>query len=89
MKKLLQLALSLFFLLSPAASAQEKDNPFAAQRSDDWTWADMYESYTGKKCTIPGMINRQEIDELRKALQAADLERRAAEARLFLESLKK
>jgi CubicO group peptidase (beta-lactamase class C family) len=28
-KKLLQLALSLFFLLSPAASAHEKDNPLA------------------------------------------------------------
>ena len=59
--------------------------PFDTQRNDTWTLADMYEIYTGKKPATPGVLQQNEQNELQKALEAADLKRRAAEARLFLE----
>jgi len=68
------------------ASTAEKDNAFAAQRSDSWTMPEIYEAYTGKKSAAPGEISRPEMDELRKALQAADLARRLADARALLEN---
>ena len=68
------------------ANTGEKDNGLAAQRSDSWNMADMYQAYTGKKSAVPGTINRAELDELRKALQAADLARRLADARALLET---
>ena len=67
-------------------NTHEKDCALAAQRSDKWTMPEMYEAYTGKKSTAPGEISRPEMDELRKALQAADLARRIADARAFLET---
>jgi sialate O-acetylesterase len=68
------------------ASTAEKDNAFAPQRSDSWSMADMYQAYTGKKSASPETITRPEMDELRKALQAADLARRIADARALLEN---
>ena len=65
-----------------------KDIPLEAQRSDNWTVADMFENYTGKKSAVPGLVNGGEIEELKKALKAADLERRIFEARAFLEAQK-
>ena len=67
----------------------EKDNGLAAQRSDTWTMADMYAAYTGKQSAAPAAITRPEMDELRKALQAADLARRLADAKALLETQKK
>ena len=60
-------------------------HPIATQRSDSWTLADMYNAYVGERAasTTP-MLERSELRELRKALQAADLERRLHEARAFL-----
>ena len=66
-----------------------KDIPLGTQRSDNWTVADMYENYTGKKSAVPGLVNGGEVEELRKALKAADLERRIFEARALLEAQKK
>jgi sialate O-acetylesterase len=66
-----------------------KDVPLAAQRSDNWTVADMYENYTGKKSAVPGLVNGGEVEALKKALKAADLERRIFEAQAFLDSQKK
>jgi len=65
-----------------------KDIPFEAQRSDTWKVADMYENYTGKKSAVPGLVNGGEAEELKKALKAADLERRIYEAQAFLEAQK-
>lgn len=44
----------------------------------------MDEIYTGNKCTAAGVLNRNEHGNLRKALHAADLERRTAAARSLL-----
>jgi sialate O-acetylesterase len=66
-----------------------KDLPFATQRSDTWTVADMYENYTGKKSAVPGQVNGGEVEELKKALKAADLERRVFEAQALIDAHKK
>jgi sialate O-acetylesterase len=67
-------------------NTHEKDCALAAQRSDSWTMPDMYQAYTGKKSAAPGEINGREMNELRKALQAADLARRVADAKILIES---
>jgi sialate O-acetylesterase len=60
--------------------------PFATQRSDSWTLPNMYTAYTGKKPMNPAIkLERSETGELRRALMAADLERRIHEAKAFLE----
>jgi sialate O-acetylesterase len=59
--------------------------PIGTQRSDTWTLADMYKSYTGKEpVNGAGPLERSEVADLRKALIAADLERRLHEAKEFL-----
>ena len=70
--------------LANLKSSDHTDIPFATQRSDNWTLADMYEIYTGKKCTAAGMLNRNEHANLSKALRAADLQRRIAAAQSLL-----
>ncbi len=65
-----------------------KDLPLGTQRSDTWTVADMYENYNGKKSAVPGLVNGGEVEELKQALKAADLERRIFEARALLEAQK-
>ena len=67
---------------------QSGDVPLAAQRSDNWTVADMYENYTGKKSAVPGLVNGGEVEALKKALKAADLDRRIFEAQALLEAQK-
>ena len=64
----------------------EKDSAFAAQRSDSWTMPDMYQSYTGKKSANPTEINGQEMNDLRKVLQAEDLKRRIEDAKILLKA---
>jgi sialate O-acetylesterase len=66
-----------------------KDVPLAAQRSDNWTVADMYENYTGKKSAVLGLVNGGEVEALKNALKAADLDRRIFEAQALLDSQKK
>jgi len=59
--------------------------PLATQRSDSWTLSDLYTAYTGKK--PKNMIDKLEggeNGELKKALKAADLQRRLHEARALL-----
>ena len=70
--------------LANLKSSDATDLPFATQRNDSWTMADMYEIYTGKKSAAPA-LSRSEHAELVKALRAADLKRRAGEAKSFLE----
>ena len=59
--------------------------PLATQRSDSWTLSDLYKAYTGKKLvnTID-KLEGSESGELKKALIAADVERRLHEARVLL-----
>ncbi|MCE9518225.1 MAG: hypothetical protein K8R87_01445 [Verrucomicrobia bacterium] len=65
------------------------DIPLSPQRSDNWSLADDYEANTGKKCAVPGILNGIENRDLIMALRAADLERRKAEARVFLKEPQK
>jgi len=59
--------------------------PIGTQRSDSWTVSDMYKAYTGKDPTRTiDKLEGNEMSELKKALMAADLERRLHEAREFL-----
>ena len=41
-----------------------------------------------QKSGVPGLVNGGEVEELKKALKAADLERRIFEARALLEAQK-
>ena len=70
--------------LANLKTSDHTDIPFATQRSDHGTLADLYATYTGKPCATPGTLNRNEHNELIKALRAADLERRIATARSLL-----
>jgi sialate O-acetylesterase len=55
--------------------------PFDTQRNDTFTLADMYEIYTGKKTSTPGVTHAGEERELTAALKAEDERRLAVEAR--------
>jgi sialate O-acetylesterase len=62
--------------------------PIGTQRSDSWTLTDMYKAYTGKNPTNEiDKLEGNETGELKKALMAADLERRLHEARALLKEL--
>jgi len=59
--------------------------PLATQRSDSWTLTDMYKAYTGKDpINKIDKLEGNESAELKKALIAADLQRRLHEARALL-----
>ena len=60
--------------------------PLATQRSDTWTLADLYKSFVGKEPkSQTDKLQGDEMGELKKSLQAADLKRRLYEAKVFLE----
>ena len=65
------------------------DIPLETQRSDDWSLADMYEAYSGKKCAVPGIMNGSEVRTLIAALREADQERQIAEAKALLKDTQK
>lgn len=59
--------------------------PIGTQRSDSWSLPEMYQSYTGKQSVnAAGKLERSEVAALKKALIAADMERRIHEAKEFL-----
>jgi len=59
--------------------------PLATQRSDSWTLSDLYTAYTGKKpANTIDKLEGNEKGDLKKALKAADLQRRLHEARALL-----
>jgi sialate O-acetylesterase len=68
-------------------STDHTDIPMETQRSDDWSIAGMYENQTGKKPAVPGVLNRNEHNELSAALRRADLERRIANAQALLKEV--
>jgi sialate O-acetylesterase len=65
-------------------SSDHTDIPLETQRSDDWSLADTYEAYTGKKCAVPGVMQRNEFMALGAALRAADQERQIFNAKELL-----
>lgn len=72
---------------NPLENLKSADNsglPFDTQRNDDFSLADMYQIYTGKKPSEPGVIHAGERRELIQALKAEDAKRRTEEARKLL-----
>lgn len=66
--------------LASLKSTDHTDLPVPTIRNDNWTIADMYELYTGKKPATPNILDGREQGELRNALRADDLKRRLMEA---------
>ena len=69
---------------NPLANLKADGIPLDTLRNDNWTVADMYENYTGKKSATPNILDRKEHGELAKALHAEDVKRRLKEAELFI-----
>jgi hypothetical protein len=69
---------------NPLANLKADGIPLDTLRNDNWTVADMYEIYTGKKSAIPNILNGGEVRELTKALKAEDVKRRLKEAETFI-----
>jgi len=69
---------------NPLANLKADGIPFDTLRNDNWTVADMYEIYTGKKSATPNILDRRESGELAKALQAEDVKRRVKKAETFI-----
>jgi sialate O-acetylesterase len=69
---------------NPLANLKADGIPFDTLRNDNWTVADMYEIYTGKKSATPNILNGKEFRELTEALHAEDVKRRLKEAETFI-----
>lgn len=69
---------------NPLANLKAEGIPLDTLRNDNFTIADMYEIYTGKKGSTPNVLNNAELRELTKALRADDLKRRLIEAEMFI-----
>ena len=71
---------------NPMENLKSAGVPFAAQRNDSWSLADMFEIYLGKKPKTAGVIDRGEHGQLVNALKAEDLKRRIDEAKSLLKA---
>ena len=69
---------------NPLANLKADGIPLDTLRNDNFTVADLYEIYTGKKSAIPNILNGAERRELTNALKAEDTKRRRNEAETFL-----
>ena len=69
---------------NPLANLKADGIPLDTLRNDNWTVADMYEIYTGRKTAIPNILNGAEVRGLTKALKAEDVKRRLKEAGTFI-----
>jgi len=69
---------------NPLANLKADGIPLDTLRNDNFSIADMYEIYTGKKSATPNVLNRAEARELSRALMAEDLKRRLKEAEMFI-----
>ena len=69
---------------NPLANVKADGIPLDTLRNDNFTVADMYEIYTGKKSATPNILNGGEFRELTNALKAGDVKRRLNEAETFI-----
>jgi sialate O-acetylesterase len=69
---------------NPLANVKADGIPLDTLRNDNFTVADMYEIYTGKKSALPNILNGGEHRELTNALKAEDVKRRLNEAETFI-----
>ena len=71
---------------NPLANLKADGVPLDTLRNDNFTVADMYEIYTGKKSATPNILNGGEFRELTNALKAEDVKRRLKEAEMFIKA---
>ncbi|MCX6877279.1 MAG: hypothetical protein NTW21_26245 [Verrucomicrobia bacterium] len=69
---------------NPLANLKAGGIPLDALRNDNFTVADMYEIYTGKKSATPNILEGVEFRDLGNALKAEDVKRRLNEAETFI-----
>lgn len=69
---------------NPLANLKADGIPLDTLRNDNFSVADMYEIYTGKKSAIPNILNGGEFRKLTEALKAEDVKRRLKEAEDFI-----
>jgi sialate O-acetylesterase len=69
---------------NPLANLKADGIPLDSLRNDNFTVADLYQIYTGRKSAIPNILNGAELRDLRNALKAEDTKRRRNEAETFL-----
>lgn len=69
---------------NPLANLKADGIPLDVLRNDNFTIADMYEIYTGKKSAPPNILDGVEFRDLRNALRAEDVKRRLNEAETFI-----
>ena len=69
---------------NPLANLKADGIPLDTLRNDNFTVADMYEIYTGKKSATPNSLNGVEHRDLRNALKSEDVKRRRNEAETFI-----
>lgn len=69
---------------NPLANLKASGIPLDVLRNDNFTVADMYEIYMGKKSATPNILNGVEFRDLRNALMAEDVKRRLKEAEAFI-----
>lgn len=72
--------------LETLKSSDLSNLPFDTQRNDSFTLADMYQIYTGKNPSTPGVLQRGETRELTEVLKAEDTKRRVEEAKKLLDA---
>ena len=70
---------------NPLANVKADGIPLDTLRNDNWTVADMFEIYTGKKSAVPNILNGGEVRVLTQALKAEDVKRRLKEAESFIQ----
>jgi len=70
--------------LETLKSSDLSNLPFDTQRNDTFTLADMYQIYTSKKSSTPGVLHGGEMRELTQALKAEDMKRRVDEAKKLI-----
>jgi sialate O-acetylesterase len=69
---------------NPLANLKASGIPLDTLRNDNFTIADMYEIYTGKKSATPNILNGVERRDLTNALKAEDVKRRFQAAEAFI-----
>lgn len=69
---------------NPLANLKADGIPLDTLRNDNFTVADMYEIYTGKKSATPNILDGVEHRDLHNALKAEDVKRRLHEAEAFI-----
>ncbi len=69
---------------NPLANLKADGIPLDVLRNDNFTVADMYEIYTGKKSATPNILDGVEHRDLRSVLKAEDVKRRLHAAETFI-----